>query len=175
LGRWSSADPSGFPDGANNQCYAPVPTSDFDYQGLLKWSTLTDTHQQATYGTVIWEVWTVKTDDGNHTINLWKYISGNPPGLDYSYNCHGYTFGNSQYWINGQVGEILQGDGYTLITGSDKTGAKVAYWGGDVHTARVNTVIDGTVNSVTGKRGAGDLLTSSPAGQGYSGTIQDYE
>jgi len=34
LCRWQSADPSGFPDGANNQIYAPVPTSQFDPTGL---------------------------------------------------------------------------------------------------------------------------------------------
>ena len=34
LCRWQSADPSGFPDGANNQAYAPCPTSGLDPTGL---------------------------------------------------------------------------------------------------------------------------------------------
>jgi len=34
LCRWQSADPSGFPDGANNQIYAPCPTSGVDPTGL---------------------------------------------------------------------------------------------------------------------------------------------
>jgi len=34
LCRWQSADPSGFPDGANNQIYAPCPTSGLDPTGL---------------------------------------------------------------------------------------------------------------------------------------------
>jgi len=34
LCRWQSADPSGFPDGANNQIYAPCPTSGVDALGL---------------------------------------------------------------------------------------------------------------------------------------------
>jgi RHS repeat-associated protein len=34
LNRWTSADPSGFPDGANNQHYDPVPNSQFDSNGL---------------------------------------------------------------------------------------------------------------------------------------------
>ncbi len=34
LSRWTSADPSGFPDGANSSTYAPAPTSEFDLQGL---------------------------------------------------------------------------------------------------------------------------------------------
>lgn len=32
--RWTAADPSGFPDGANNQTYMPVPTGQLDPQGL---------------------------------------------------------------------------------------------------------------------------------------------
>ena len=34
LARWTTADPSGFPDGANNIAYMAVPTSEFDWQGL---------------------------------------------------------------------------------------------------------------------------------------------
>jgi RHS repeat-associated protein len=37
-GRWTSADPAGFPDGPNQHFYAPVPTSGLDPLGL--WSTL---------------------------------------------------------------------------------------------------------------------------------------
>lgn len=32
--RWTTTDPSGFPDGANNNVYAPVPTFQFDTTGL---------------------------------------------------------------------------------------------------------------------------------------------
>ncbi len=34
LARWTSEDPSGFPDGANQSFYAPSPTSQFDFCGL---------------------------------------------------------------------------------------------------------------------------------------------
>jgi len=34
MGRWTTVDPSGFPDGANNRVYAAVPTSEFDNNGL---------------------------------------------------------------------------------------------------------------------------------------------
>jgi len=33
--RWTSEDPSGFPDGANSSIYAPIPTAQFDWQGLI--------------------------------------------------------------------------------------------------------------------------------------------
>jgi RHS repeat-associated protein len=174
INRWTTPDPSGFPDGANNQFYAPVPTSDFDYQGLLKWSTLTNLHrlQAWTHGgnNLTSEVWSVNTDDGSATITLWKNTTGGAAGTNYTFNCHGYTFGNSEYWINSQVDDILRGDGYKLITSQDKSLARVAYWGGDIHSAKVNTVSGGTVTQVTGKLGAGGLATTTVAGQGYGGT-----
>jgi RHS repeat-associated protein len=34
INRWTSADPSGFPDGANNRRFAPSPTSELDSTGL---------------------------------------------------------------------------------------------------------------------------------------------
>jgi RHS repeat-associated protein len=36
LARWTTQDPSGFPDGANGNIYAPRPTSEYDFQGLAK-------------------------------------------------------------------------------------------------------------------------------------------
>lgn len=35
LARWTTPDPMGFPDGANNRMYAPVPTCEFDRFGLF--------------------------------------------------------------------------------------------------------------------------------------------
>lgn len=35
--RWTSEDPSGFPDGANQSRYAPNPTSELDFMGLATW------------------------------------------------------------------------------------------------------------------------------------------
>ncbi|MDD5200630.1 MAG: hypothetical protein PHC88_12615 [Terrimicrobiaceae bacterium] len=36
MNRWTSADPTGFPDGANNNVYCSSPTSEIDFQGM--WS-----------------------------------------------------------------------------------------------------------------------------------------
>ncbi|MEX2607016.1 MAG: RHS repeat-associated core domain-containing protein [Kiritimatiellia bacterium] len=36
-GRWTSADPAGFPDGPNQHFYAPVPTMGLDPWGLAEW------------------------------------------------------------------------------------------------------------------------------------------
>ncbi len=36
VARWTSEDPSGFPDGANGNAYAPIPTSSLDFAGLWR-------------------------------------------------------------------------------------------------------------------------------------------
>jgi RHS repeat-associated protein len=36
INRWTTSDPSGFPDGANNRVYAPVATGEIGYFGLIK-------------------------------------------------------------------------------------------------------------------------------------------
>jgi len=36
IARWTSEDPSGFPDGANGNFYAPTPTNEIDLEGLNK-------------------------------------------------------------------------------------------------------------------------------------------
>jgi RHS repeat-associated protein len=46
LNRWASLDPSGFPDGSNNAAYLPVPTSQFDWQGLLVTGTYSITQRK---------------------------------------------------------------------------------------------------------------------------------
>ena len=89
LARWTSEDPSGFPDGANGSFYAPTPTYDLDVAGLLKWSTLKDTGLSGTKDGITWDLWTVKTNDEAFTINLEKYVSGGGANTNYTYNCHG--------------------------------------------------------------------------------------
>ncbi len=42
LSRWSTLDPSGFPDGANSSAYLAVPTTQFDWQGLQTINSFSD-------------------------------------------------------------------------------------------------------------------------------------
>jgi len=43
MNRWTTVDPSGFPDGANNRVYAATPTSEFDPNGFaVYWITKED-------------------------------------------------------------------------------------------------------------------------------------
>lgn len=52
--RWSSIDPSGFPDGSNNSAYRPTPTNSLDFAGLMAitWTT----RDAVTRGTISAEV-----------------------------------------------------------------------------------------------------------------------
>jgi RHS repeat-associated protein len=50
LARWTSEDPSGFPDGANNSKYVDSPTSEFDFQGL---QTVTIAGQKFDFGEIM--------------------------------------------------------------------------------------------------------------------------
>jgi RHS repeat-associated protein len=43
MSRWTTSDPSGFRDGANNMAYAPTPTMQFDPNGLAKMTSYTGT------------------------------------------------------------------------------------------------------------------------------------
>lgn len=54
------------------------------------------------------------------------------------FNCHGYCFGDSMYWINNnQVQRILQGDGYFESSGKDDVSVVVYSLGDEVaHTAK---------------------------------------
>ncbi|MFN7141736.1 MAG: RHS repeat-associated core domain-containing protein [Limisphaerales bacterium] len=124
LARWTVQDFAGFLDGPNNYKYAPTPTSSFDFLGLLDWTTLqatgvTDTSQHPTGYSWDYEIYTIKTDDHNHTIQMWKNLQpwDKPGGTA---NCHGFTFASGQYWIQPEwVVSIISGDGYKLITGSN--------------------------------------------------------
>jgi RHS repeat-associated protein len=46
LNRWTTVDPSGFPDGPNNLAYLPCPTSEFDLQGLITMTVQNDADRE---------------------------------------------------------------------------------------------------------------------------------
>ncbi|MEI8122384.1 MAG: RHS repeat-associated core domain-containing protein [bacterium] len=49
LSRWTTVDPSGFPDGANNAAYSAIPTCQLDCQGLAT-VTVTGVPQSGSVG-----------------------------------------------------------------------------------------------------------------------------
>ena len=103
-------------------------------------------------------------DDGT-TIDAYKYISGDP-GMET--DCHGVTFGDSQYWINNdQVDKILKGDNYTSTT-TPNVGDVLIYrdlHGNVQHSVTVTGVgPNGTVTNVTGLGGIEiETTTTTPS------------
>jgi len=67
MSRWTSEDPSGFPDGANGNLYAPTPTSGIDPNGLWKLQLV---GSRITYGgntgSVDTGFWSGKQDEVSH-------------------------------------------------------------------------------------------------------------
>jgi len=51
--RWTAVDPSGFPDGVNNQRYAPIPTHNLDANGLSTVTSVTGIPNNGTQGSVL--------------------------------------------------------------------------------------------------------------------------
>ncbi|MFA7345746.1 MAG: RHS repeat-associated core domain-containing protein, partial [Terrimicrobiaceae bacterium] len=54
LNRWTTADPSGFPDGANSSAYCPIPTSGYDLQGLESKTINIDLNVATWSGAFLW-------------------------------------------------------------------------------------------------------------------------
>jgi RHS repeat-associated protein len=69
LARWTTADPSGFPDGANNIAYMAVPTSEFDWQGLES----KDIHADFGFELPVIGSWAVGAWDGAF---VWSFAKG---------------------------------------------------------------------------------------------------
>jgi RHS repeat-associated protein len=72
LARWTSDDPSGFPDGANQSVYAPNPTSEFDFMGL--YSDFDKAYDISLVGVVIaaWDTlgYTMAVSNANHSLDF---------------------------------------------------------------------------------------------------------
>ena len=66
LARWTSADPSGFPDGANDRIYAPVPTMNLDPNGEATTYLRTQVYELTGY----YEWWTSRSSSATFTFTL---------------------------------------------------------------------------------------------------------
>jgi len=187
LSRWTTADPSGFPDGANDNRYCSVPTSSFDVAGLLDWQNATKVNaigpaQQGNGWVGYYDIFQAKAADGRN-VELWKLdsIQGTVPStIDPSYNCFGYMFAGASYWVpSSSVKDILDGDGYVLITSGDYSGAKIGIWNDPsafAHGAVVTQSDSSAVTDVAGKFNVlAGIVTNAPSAQWTQGTPQYYE
>jgi RHS repeat-associated protein len=82
-GRWTSADPAGFPDGPNQHFYAPVPTMGLDPWGLEEWTVYRETLSRAPSNLVAHfttdEQW---YEDLNGGINIWYQQNKTPKKIN---------------------------------------------------------------------------------------------
>ncbi len=183
LARWTSEDPSGFPDGANPNSYAPRPTSELDWAGLLAIVANSGVNGTAINSGVTMDGQWLKavTTKGNQ-IDVFRMslVVDQPPhppipGVmhDFSSNCHGYVF-LPGYWIDdGQVSTILS-DEWTLTTNQSK--AKIAVYGNQDHSAKVvSHLSNGDVQNVMGKNGYTGVVTTDVGGTGFGGSPKFYE
>jgi len=74
--RWTSEDPSGFPDGANSSIYAPVPTAEIDWQGLVVVNFQVVTEIRAGSQAGVKSTHTVVVDTDARSIALDIYTTG---------------------------------------------------------------------------------------------------
>lgn len=175
LNRWSAADPSGFPDGANIYRYAATPTRAFDYQGLL--TVNLNSGQSVTFSnggptdllTMTGILRTATTNRGNQieVIQLTSVVSHTgSETYDPIMNCHGYVY-LPGYWIdNRHVGTILA-DEWTL---TDEANAKIVVYGGNQHSVNVfSKTSGGSITAVIGKDGHHPVVITGLHGTGYSG------
>lgn len=167
IGRFVQPDPISYFSGINFYAYVKNnPVNLIDPLGLLQrnddgtlraepsGSPVTVTHPSGTQAAV--QPMTLHSDDGR-SIQAYEYISGHE-GM--RTDCHGVTFGDSEYWINNdQVNNILQGDNY-VQTLNPQVGDILTYRdssGNVVHSVTV-TIVDPS-GEVTGVTGLGGIQT----------------
>jgi RHS repeat-associated protein len=177
LARWTSEDPSGFPDGANQSNYAPTPTSELDWAGLLAINpNIQPVSNQINNGGVIMNTLTymATTTKGNQ-ISVEKLVSvvNQPPhppvpGVmnDFTQNCHGYVY-LPGYWINNNSVATILADEWKET--SQKNAKIVVYEFDQQHSVKVASRFDnGNVKDVIGKNGYAGVVTLPVGGTGYS-------
>jgi len=71
LARWTSEDPSGFPDGSNGTNYTPIPTCEYDYQGLMAHKAFNNQTHSITLSVYVYDSTNSFT---NYTMNAWKSV-----------------------------------------------------------------------------------------------------
>lgn len=161
LSRWTTCDPSGFPDGTNNSLYVKSdPCGDVDPLGLVGAGVKTNQIIQLNWMNangipVVWNAdeYKITCDDGTKVIG-YKPVTGTIQfNTDVTHNCYGRELAGSGYWIN-DFGTIITGDSWKLATDGnlDNTKKNIAMYNG--HTAGVSTITAQTAIKVTGKNGA---------------------
>lgn len=183
VSRWTTSDPSGFPEGTNNSLYVKSdPCGDVDPLGLVGAGVKTNNIVHHTWVTaagtpVDWDTdeYRIVCDDGLTTVIGYKPVAGTNQFLfDLTHNCYGRELAGSGYWINDYY-SIITGDRWKPATDGDLDSAKtnIAMYSG--HTAGVSTITNKTAIKVTGKNGAlSGTSTTDPDKQWSYGAPSHY-
>jgi RHS repeat-associated protein len=128
INRWTTPDPSGFPDGVNNNIYAPTPTMQFDptgfskmtsYRGTINWydgkprpetftETFNDYYSDVNYKPIDFNGFSsafAAADDGDNISLVRNYNHGDT-----------YAIGRGNYHLDGTV--HLNGQGDKVFSGA---------------------------------------------------------
>ena len=174
LARWTSEDPSGFPDGANSQIYAFAPTSGLDPLGL-KWVFVGSNSTAGSYS----DTFAVPIDiDGAYSasVAISGYSDGSASSLSISIKMDTSISG----WLGANASSpitktftlnINETSGEVTMTGVTQFAKKGGFWSiGDVASAYNAGIEDGT-NVVQGKVAFGHSYSTDGAiTLGYEGS-----
>lgn len=93
-----------------------------------------------------------------------------PKGIVPGFNCHGFTFAASMFWINNdQIDSLLAGDGYELVADSIGDILVFRLGGNVVHTVQ----FDSTTATLRGKSGVRGFTTTTSRDEAMRGIKWD--
>ena len=140
IGRWTTPDPSGFPDGANNRIYGPIPTHAYDPNGLL-------VHLLYNIKTEILKAYDESAPQTEYTMEpMWsgdndpKHQDQNSKGPIPVGNWKIYTRDHGNIWQGGYAGYILDaqdkspGDDHEDFSGANRSAFRIHYGNGPADT-----------------------------------------
>lgn len=182
--RWMTADPAGFPDGANGMAYAPIPTAEIDYLGMLSAAVYPQNNPVVEFGgpTGNWEwvkgVATIeKGPEKGKTIDVYK--PWNTPGApDAKFNCFPFAFGHDGFWIKdpADADRVLKSEHKKVENPGIGNIAVYRANGTPVHMAIVAALEDGVVTVVHQKDGTRLIeLSFDAAAVRYAGPAEYWE
>ena len=182
LARWTSEDPSGFPDGANGNRYAPIPSYGLDFAGLWKLQIVGDQakndsnwglvsiggfdHRMSSGYYVETQDITATSTNTSGTVNADFFGTINKLNYALERNTQGDVSFAIAVDSTGQISITATGGGYDNVSGNLQIGAS---WSKEIgnHTATL-TFATASMYAGTGLSGTGFQVNGAIIGGGAS-------